>query len=424
MNPPGRPIVSANEHPTEKISEFVDLHIKQHVPKIKSYIKDTNHFLQICRSVQLPEGATIMTLDVKGLYTNIPQEEGLIAIEIFMEKYSNATNAKMIKKLTRLILENNVIEFNGQLYLQLMGVAMGSKFAPNYANIFMNHFEEKYLPQAPVTPFLWKRYIDDVFCIFTCSDNEIDAFLKWINSIHQHIKFTSQRDCSGIPFLDTFVQIKDNKIITRLYTKPTDKKQYISPQSCHPPHIHKSVPYSQALRIIRICSNKEDLMKELTNLKGYFKNRGYGDALIDGCFAKALNQPPKKDNVPSNETILTPTVLVLPYHPTLPDYNKIINSTWNIFEPSLKDKMLKPIIAYKRPSNLKNLLTKSRYGPPAIALDTTTNCKSANVINRPLSTYDKNQMLAPVKHIMMKCPDHHIIVDKFKNLQDASISTE
>jgi hypothetical protein len=46
--------------------------------------------------MKLPEGAKIITLDVKGLYTNIPQEEGLVAVEEFMRKYSNATNAKMI----------------------------------------------------------------------------------------------------------------------------------------------------------------------------------------------------------------------------------------------------------------------------------------------------------------------------------------
>ena len=33
---PGRPIVSANGHPTEKISEFVDLHLQSHVQTLPS----------------------------------------------------------------------------------------------------------------------------------------------------------------------------------------------------------------------------------------------------------------------------------------------------------------------------------------------------------------------------------------------------
>ena len=43
---PGRPIVSANGHPTEKISEFVDLHLQPHVHNLPSYLKDTTDFLR------------------------------------------------------------------------------------------------------------------------------------------------------------------------------------------------------------------------------------------------------------------------------------------------------------------------------------------------------------------------------------------
>jgi hypothetical protein len=41
VNNPGRPIVSANGHPTEKISEFVDLHLRPHVEALPSHLKDT-----------------------------------------------------------------------------------------------------------------------------------------------------------------------------------------------------------------------------------------------------------------------------------------------------------------------------------------------------------------------------------------------
>ena len=47
--PPGRPIVSGNGTPTERISQYVDEHIKPFAPKIDSYIKDTSHFLSICK---------------------------------------------------------------------------------------------------------------------------------------------------------------------------------------------------------------------------------------------------------------------------------------------------------------------------------------------------------------------------------------
>ena len=45
VNNPGRPIVSANGHPTEKISEFVDFHLRPHVEALPSHLKDTTDYL-------------------------------------------------------------------------------------------------------------------------------------------------------------------------------------------------------------------------------------------------------------------------------------------------------------------------------------------------------------------------------------------
>ncbi|CAG2236144.1 unnamed protein product [Mytilus edulis] len=78
-SPPGRPIISGNNGPTEKISSFVDEHIKSFVPLIKSYVKDTPDFInKIERIKNLPEGTILATMDVTSLYTNIPNQEDTI----------------------------------------------------------------------------------------------------------------------------------------------------------------------------------------------------------------------------------------------------------------------------------------------------------------------------------------------------------
>ena len=46
---PGRPIGSANGHPTEKISEFVDFHLQRHIQNLPSYLQDTTYFLKKAR---------------------------------------------------------------------------------------------------------------------------------------------------------------------------------------------------------------------------------------------------------------------------------------------------------------------------------------------------------------------------------------
>ena len=81
LNNPGRPIVSSNNHPTERISQFVDYYLKPLVCTVPSYVKDTTDFLNKLANLNtintLPDNAILVTLDVTSLYTNIPHREGI-----------------------------------------------------------------------------------------------------------------------------------------------------------------------------------------------------------------------------------------------------------------------------------------------------------------------------------------------------------
>ncbi len=86
--PPGRPIVSANESPTEKISEFVDFFLQPLLPKLRSYVQDTTHLINILRQLaNLPKGTRLVVADVTSLYTNIITAEGIAAVRRFLNKY-------------------------------------------------------------------------------------------------------------------------------------------------------------------------------------------------------------------------------------------------------------------------------------------------------------------------------------------------
>ena len=66
-NPPGRPIMSGNGCPTERISQFVDFFLQPGVKNIQSYIKDTTHFLSVLSSIYtLNKDAILATLDVSS----------------------------------------------------------------------------------------------------------------------------------------------------------------------------------------------------------------------------------------------------------------------------------------------------------------------------------------------------------------------
>ena len=81
QNVPRRPVISNSGCYTENISAFLEFHLKPLAQKVKSYIKDTNDFLRKVASFHpLPGDIILCTIDIVGLYPNIPHDEGFIAL--------------------------------------------------------------------------------------------------------------------------------------------------------------------------------------------------------------------------------------------------------------------------------------------------------------------------------------------------------
>ena len=181
-NPPGRPIVSGNGCPTERISQFVDFFLKPIVQDIRSYIKDTTHFLTLLEEVgPLPDNTLLVTLDVSSLYTNIPNDIGIQACKEKLDHYRTGAlhprNDSIIDLLTMVLSKNN-FDFNDLHYLQVGGTAMGTRLAPSYANIFMDHFERNFVYTYETQPLLWKRYIDDIFILWDPGGTSLRSFYR------------------------------------------------------------------------------------------------------------------------------------------------------------------------------------------------------------------------------------------------------
>ena len=134
-------------------------------------------------------------MDVTSLYTNIPQEEEIDTVCRAYEKfYGNEPPipTQLQKQALRLILEENSFQFNGKNYLQTHGTAMGTKMAVAFSNIFMNKVETEILSQSLFKPLVWKRYIDDIFSLWTTNRDRIEHFIEQANNHHPTIKFTAE----------------------------------------------------------------------------------------------------------------------------------------------------------------------------------------------------------------------------------------
>jgi hypothetical protein len=362
---PIRPVVSTINHPTENCSEYLDYNLQPLAQSLPSYIKDTTHFLNRLKSIQdIPTNCILVSLDVKALYTNIPQTHGITACREALDKReikSPPTN-ELIHLLELALTSNNFV-FNDENYLQVSGTAIGAKFAPSYANIFMGWHEHKLLTTASLKPLVWYRYIDDIFMLWTHSEGDLVDFITHANSIHPSIQFTSQHSTSEIPFLDVMVKMSGSQLQTDLYSKPTDKHTYLLPTSCHPRHCSRNIPYSLALRLRRICSDEDTFNEQAKNLTQQLKNRGYKGNLISDQISKAASVHREDSLQYKTKSKSNRIPLVVTYHPRLPYLDGIIRKHWSIINshPRLHKAFPElPIISYRRPPNLKDSLVRAK----------------------------------------------------------------
>ena len=83
-----------------------------------------------------------------------------------------------------------------------------------------------------------------------------------------------------VNFLDVNIKLIDGELKTDLFVKPTDTHQFLDPTSCHPYHCKKTIPYSQALRFNRICSDNETFDRRCNNLEKWLMKRGCNEKMI------------------------------------------------------------------------------------------------------------------------------------------------
>ena len=370
---PGRPICSSNNHPTERISKFVDHHIRKYAQQLPSHIRDTQHFItKMIQMGPIPPGSILVTWDVTSLYTNIPNREGINAT---MDQIRHNPQAKIpankIGKLLEMVLHMNHFEFNKELLLQVVGTAMGSICAPSYANIFMGKLEQEIIDGFHLKPLGWFRFIDDIFFIWPHGSDSLENFLNYANNLHHSIKFTSESSSTQLNFLDTMVKIdpETRNLFTTLYTKPTDTRDFLHYTSSHPKSCKNGGPYGQFLRLRRICTKDIDFNKESQSLIMAYLRRGYPLQILEDHYYKASKFQQSDLLDPKTKEKEDKSVLILDYNPDNPNLGSIVRKYWPILRTSKTLGKLfssDPLCAFKRPNNLKDLLisAKVEYPPP------------------------------------------------------------
>ena len=246
-----RPIVSQFNTYNAPLSKFVAKILKPLVGSFSdSHLTNTSDFTNqlttFYRNNPHLLSAPLLSLDVESLFTNVPLDDvtGFLRSKLTNDNIDlpDGLTIDMLIELIKLCCESTVFSFNGSFYRQKSGVAMGSPLACILANLFMEYFETVLLPRLPLQPAFWKRYVDDIICIWPHGLENFQNFLDGLNGLAPSITLSVEWEVlnedtgiANLPFLDVLIHRSILGVKFSVYRKPSHCQVYIHYFSHHAP---------------------------------------------------------------------------------------------------------------------------------------------------------------------------------------------
>ena len=304
---PLRPVISNIGTATYELSKYL-AEILKPLTKSEYSIDSTKDFVAKVRSKRIANGYELVSFDVVSLFTKVPLE---YTIELILNKIYRDRIVKTklkreeMKKLLQICTKEMHFSFNDVIYRQVDGVAMGSPLGPVLANVFMVELEKILVPQLESSVALWYRYVDDTFTFI--KKGKVEEVLEILNSFHDSIKFTYEKEKDGIiSFLDVKVIMKaDRTFDTDIHRKQTDTNIYMN-WDAFAPRVWKIGTLKGLIRrAFVICSNDEFRNKEISFLKTVFgKINGFPSRVIHNTI-RSVKQKIEQEISPPGEEIDT-----------------------------------------------------------------------------------------------------------------------
>ena len=295
-NYPLRPILSAVKTVSYNLAKYL-VPILQTISHNEFTLTDSFDFVSQLHGLHLPQQVCLASFDVCSLFTMIPLSETLdICIAQLFPQGVNSVSGLSPSQFRRLLefsVYDNHFLFNGKLYDQVDGVAMGSPLGPVLANAFLSFHESQWLNSCPVEfkPLFYRRYIDDTFAVFK-SVSHVHKFLNYLNSKHPNMKFTVEVENSDkcLPFLDVSVCHREGKFSTEIFLNKTFTGLYMQFDTFLPYQYKTGLIRTLLYRAHRICSGYEAVHKEFCFISNALCGNGFPRALLDKFIRQFWNR--------------------------------------------------------------------------------------------------------------------------------------
>lgn len=334
--------------------------------KVKSYLCNSTQLVRILQTLKVPPHAYLVTLDLESLYTNITHEE---AISSLLRRFRHDPQKVFLLDLLKYVLKNNVFQFNDLVFTQLCGVAMGTKFAPALATIYIGDLEEAFIESRDKKPDLWVRYIDDVFLVWSHTREELNKFLRELNTRQKKIKFTAEVETQACNFLDLTIYksptfLSTGILSTKIYYKPTNTFSYHLGTSHVPRQIHKGIATGEMTRLLRNTKSPTLYRHYQNKLIKRFERRAYPKSICRKLYSLTHNRRLEVlYRTKKRVTMERPLPFITEYTPYRPSLNVIFRKRWQYVYKDPKFYSLlpnNPFTVFKGRRAIKSLLSAKR----------------------------------------------------------------
>ena len=292
-----RPVSSQCASVAFSIGQWVDEQLQPIAQSFPSYFRDSFVLKKQLSQLNLPPGVALFSMDATAMYTNIDSTACLEVLSEYLRREEVRRkfgyNADCLIEAIGIVLRSNVMKFGDIFVEQISGVAMGVAPAPPFATIYYGIKEQSLLAKWGDNFFYYRRFIDDVFCIWKYDKCPIEDERKWqemqadVNDFHGlQWEFTERVD--SLNFMDLVIYKEGDKLMTDLFEKPMALFLYLPPHSSHPPGVLTGLIFGQILRIFSLCSTEDQMKKHMMNFFNRLIERGHKRDQLTPVFEKAV----------------------------------------------------------------------------------------------------------------------------------------
>jgi len=282
------PVVSTTNSFSAVFSVWLDYKIKELLPHVKSYVKNSTSIINELKHMVIPENAQVFTAGAKSMYTNIDTTTGIQSIREFLD-----TNKEIISpdfpsylflEVLEAVMQNNIFSFGNTFWLQLTGTAMGTPVACAYATVTYRNYENNLLlPKFQENLLYYCRYIDDVLGIWLPPPNNThtiwEDFKVQLNNWGL-LEWQIEEPSNKTTFLDLNIALQNSSITFSTCQKPLNLYLYLPPLSAHPRSCLKRLIQGELNRYL-IQNNPTNFQTLVSEFIERLTARGHSiDALI------------------------------------------------------------------------------------------------------------------------------------------------